>query len=675
MNLELPEHLVDRAADDSSRSPKGSKGADASAVSVKLLMAIWGEGFIRQFAEIGLPTLLAPGNVPALAAEYPCEFVFLTSADDEETFLDHPAVRALKEICPVSFLPIDDLIVEGNYSTTVTLAYARAIQSCGEGMLNTYFIFLVSDYIMADGALRGLIKHIRDGRSGVLAGNFQVIHEDTGADLREAVDPDNHVLAIPPRQLMRYALEHLHPATVANMVNHEVSHSAHANRLFWRVDDDTLIGRFFLMHMLCIKPETTTFRIGSSCDYSFIPEMCPSGNVVVIEDSDEYLVVEHQGLGHEASFQQPGPFDGRVLAIDLSEWTTARHRENVRHTVVFHAADLPTALDGAMAQADAYVARLLRRMTPRPQPHRDHPYWRGAIAAFNLERRRIKRGSDWDLLTDADHYDGGTVLQALRRLYWALWGRAPVVRPWHHAWHDYRAVTDSLRRRLTDPAHRLLCVSESPNRFTDWLAGFGERVFPVQTTRMLRHPERYFADGQRRFDTCFIFLTEGELWRADKVLDAVAPALEDGIEINVFVPNQSHVLAMHNFPGQIAAHACKFCRPGFRLVGCSYSASRAQRLTRLVLEHCARLLAGNIIVNLPLVAAMLVPTYLVVTLDNLLRAARGNKTAGYCSSVTLTLVAERGTAPERPGPVGRTDRRAGAGATASVRAAQSYGDD
>ena len=674
MNL----RVTDRTADDSSHHPQGTNRADASAVTVKLLMAVWGEGHIHHFTQIGLPTLLAPGNVPALAAEYPCEFVFLTSTNDEEIFLEHPAVRALQKLCAVSFRPIDDLIGEGNYSTTVTLAYARAIQSCGEGMLNTYFIFLVSDYIMADGALRGLMKHIRDGRSGVLAGNFQVIHEDTGADLREAVDPDSHVLAIPPRRLMRYALEHLHPATVANTVNHEVSHSAHANRLFWRLDGNTLIGRFFLMHMLCIKPETTTFRIGSSCDYSFIPEMCPSGNVVVIEDSDEYLIVEHQGLGHEASFQQPGRFDERLLAIDLSEWTTARHRENVRHTVVFHAADLPTALDGAKAQADAYVARLLRQMTPRPQPHRNHPYWRGAIAAFNLERRRRKRGSDWVLLTVADHYDGGTVLRALRRLFWALWGRAPVVRPWHHAWHDYRAVTDSLRRRLTDPAHRLLCVSELPNRFTDWLAGFGERVFPVQTTRMLRHPERYFADGQRRFDSCFIFLTEGELWRAEKVLDAVAPALEDGAEVKVFVPNQSHVLAMHNFPGQIAAHACKFYRPGFRFVSCRYSASRAQRLTRFLLERCDRLLTRNTFIHLPLSMMLLVPTYLMVTLDNLYRSlsAKKNRMAGYCSSVTLTLVAER--AESRKGPAQSVPallRQCGARRRNRFERRQSYGDE
>ena len=104
---------------------------------------------------------------------------------------------------------------------------------------------------------------------------------------------------------MEWALNHLHPATLANTVNIPFNHNSHTNRLFWRVDGNTMIGRFYLMHMLCVRPEITDFMIGSSCDYSFIPEMCPSGNVEAITDSDEYLVVELQPRRHEASFFAP----------------------------------------------------------------------------------------------------------------------------------------------------------------------------------------------------------------------------------------------------------------------------------------------------------------------------------------------------------------------------------
>ena len=72
-----------------------------------------------------------------------------------------------------------------------------------------------------------------------------------------------------------------------------------------------MLGRFYLMHMLCVRPEVTDFIIGSSCDYSFIPEMCPSGNVDAITDSDEYLVIEMQPRMHEGEVPASRPDPGR----------------------------------------------------------------------------------------------------------------------------------------------------------------------------------------------------------------------------------------------------------------------------------------------------------------------------------------------------------------------------
>jgi len=79
------------------------------------------------------------------------------------------------------------------------------------------------------------------------------------------------------------------------------------------------------------------FVVGSSWDYSFVPEMCPSGNVEAITDSDQYLGIEMQPRDHEMKFLRPGPLKPRVLARSLSEWTTVVHRDNARHSVVFHA--------------------------------------------------------------------------------------------------------------------------------------------------------------------------------------------------------------------------------------------------------------------------------------------------------------------------------------------------
>src|SRR5690606_16992926 len=139
----------------------------------------------------------------------------------------------------------------------------------------------------------------------------------------------------------------------------------HTNRLFWRVDNRTLIGRFYLMHMIAIRPELPDFVIGSSCDYSFIPEMCPSNNIEIITDSDDYLVIEAQPRFHENKSLKAGPHSIPALAKSRSEWTTARHRENSLTTVVFHAGDIPSAIAEAISGADKFLDKVREQMRPR----------------------------------------------------------------------------------------------------------------------------------------------------------------------------------------------------------------------------------------------------------------------------------------------------------------------
>ena len=213
--------------------------------------------FISQFLRVSLPTLLAPGNLPALAKSLPCKLIFLTSSDDAADLRDHPAIHYLRGVCDVEISIIDDLITGDNYSTTITLAYARAVRAAGDAMLDTCFFFMISDYIMADGSLANVLAKITAGYSGVVAGNFQVVEESARESFFKTFDAgrstNGHSDA---RKLMHWAMNYLHPMTLANMVNFPLCHSVHSNRLFWRVDDNTLIGRFYLMHMICIQAGT-----------------------------------------------------------------------------------------------------------------------------------------------------------------------------------------------------------------------------------------------------------------------------------------------------------------------------------------------------------------------------------------------------------------------------------
>jgi hypothetical protein len=495
---------------------------------IKVLLPVWGEEFTQQFLEFSLPTLLAPGNLPALAKTLPTEFIFLTGRRDEAVIRASAGYLRLAATCDVSFYAIDDLITEGNHSTTVTLAFAAAVRRTGTEMLDTCFFFLVADYIVANGSLAAAIKPILAGASAVQTGNFQIAIEDAIPWLDRELEGNGGTLVLPPRRLMRHALTRIHPATVANIVNSPLSHNSHANRLFWRVDADTLIGHFYLLHMLCIRPEVVDFVIGASCDYSFIPEMCPSGNIAVMSDSDDYLVIEAQPRDHEANLLRPGPARPKLLAASLSEWTTARHRDNARHTLIFHAADLPPALSSVSKEADAFVAQVGSLLKRKPMPHRDHPYWRGALAAHHSQRGRRPDAANWQLTLGRPASRSARVTGWLGNL---LLGRAPNVRRWHPRWADYQLPRRVLERITDDPESRLLIVSGRPTAMTNWLAYSSSRAQRIPLSRLLRFELDHGDDLRDRFTACYLEITDREIDRLELVIDQIIAALTPSAEI------------------------------------------------------------------------------------------------------------------------------------------------
>jgi hypothetical protein len=583
--------------------PEGRRRSPPRAV--QCLLPVWGHRFVRQFLEIGLPTLLAPGNVPALAASLPTRFVILTRLEDEDFIRRHLAFRRLSEVCETEVRLVDHLVTGSNYSTTITLAYTEAVRAAGADMLDTCFIFLVSDYVMADGSLRSVLARMAAGTSGVQVGNFQVIHEEALLWLQEQISSSPAALAIPPRRLLEWAFNHLHPATVANTVNIPLSHNSHTNRLFWQVDGSTLLGRFYLMHMIGVRPETTDFVIGSSCDYSFIPEMCPSGAVEIITDSDDYLVVEMQPRDHELGLLRPGPLRPGPLARSLSGWTTARHRENATASLIYHAGDKPPAVAATVAEADRFIAGVGARMKPQPKPHRDHPYWLGAVAAHRESTGMRLARDEWRRalgLSAIDVDDGGASHWLLGCLRIALFAQPPRVRLGHRNWPDHRFILRWLGRFMSDPRQRILLVADFPTVFTATLSDSGERAVRIKPSLFLADAAEIWQPLARTFDSCLVELSEDDVDRVGDLVDRLAPLLKDRGEILVVIYNW-RPKDPAAFGRNIERHAQRLVRRSAALTGTHFvTATRTRWALQQSMVRMARLAYARPAVGIPLFA-------------------------------------------------------------------------
>lgn len=587
---------------------------------VRCLLPIWGSKYVREFLSLRLPTWLAPGNIPALADTLATEFVFLTTEDDATFLTSHPGYRRLSRICPTVVDHIDDMVTGHNHTATVTLAYERGIRAAGEEIVDTCFLFLVSDYVAANGAFGNVLTRMIDGASAVQAGNFQLEEQRTLPWLEDQIRRSPDVLSLSARELVSWGLGGLHPATLANTINFGIFHNSNPNRLFWRIDATTMIGRFYLMHMIGIRPEVSEFTIGASCDYSFVPELCPSGNVAIITDSDDYLVLEMQPRAHEAQYLRPGPLTHRQLGHSLNEWTTERHRKNVAATIVYHAGGIPSSLPDAISEMDRFVETAGRYLRWPAQPHRGHPYWAGSFAAFREATGLCMSWEEWSVafgLPHPERTDNPLLRTLLRSVPYLFFRKAPHLRLWHPRQGDYEPAASRVEA-LRGPGSRMLFLSDAPSIFSVVYADDRHLVHRSRLVEFLRRTSRSLRPLQGVYDICVMEVAEEQIKVADILLDRAAPLMKDGGRILFLALNRRRFGDRCAFKDLVTHYADYFNRSYQKSARYSFvptsamgwlCTSTSERLVRAILRRriwptllapvlLPLLALGNVVVNL-----------------------------------------------------------------------------
>jgi len=351
----------------------------------RVLVPIWGESYVDKFCKLALPALLADGNLPALARQGECEVIVLTTVQSRAKIERDGSLAPLASVCAHSFISIDDLLTFDEYGVVLTVAYGRGIASMRQRQCDTSFIFLNADFIFSDGLLTTVLNRLERGFSAVMAPSLRCIEEDAAPHLMAKVSAVEGRLRLGPAELVRLALDHPHPTVMASIVNRSRLYNAVANQFFWQVDQTTLLGRYFLMFMLCIRPEVPFVRSTGWCDYAFIPELVPSGTLDILTSSDDGFILELQARSSEAQTIQEGPkIAPESYAPRLSFWTTEQHRRYALRDVVFRAAGWPGGLANARSEFGAWMAALHAQLSKPAVSHRNHPFW-----VRSIDRQRV----------------------------------------------------------------------------------------------------------------------------------------------------------------------------------------------------------------------------------------------------------------------------------------------
>lgn len=604
---------------------------------VRVLVVVWGEAYIERFMSLALPALMAPGNLPALRELTDLEVVILTPATEAAAFQRYPQFHELSGICPIRFIGIEDLLASGIYGVTLTLAFMRGITDAGPKMTAIHFLFLNSDFVLADGSLRNVARAIVDGRRCIMAPSFRAVAEDVEPQLRQIISTCGGRLVMPPRDMVRLALRHVHPTTIAKTVNQGVFHSAHANQLYWSVDQNTMLARMFLIFMLCIRPERVVTTINSFCDYGFVPELCPSGDIHVMSDSDDIFMLETQSRLQEASHVRLGPMDPKEIELGLSEWTTAGHRRMGTHDLLFHCDAIPQSVDAVKREASQFVAARLAALT-EPKAHAFHPYWLAAFHAWSEQRRGFgltKEPAEAAPITARSLEKLTPATRLIRLLRPIVVGARPFVRFWHHDWADYRLANSAIEKALRGKSDKVLLVRNRQTPFEAFLAGRQGQLIPASFRHLVEQ-----APPAAKYGVVICVLTAQDLGEiAVGACESLVDYIDQHGELLILLHNMGIDASAEDVTSPLKSFLVQLPHNLLRDSSLRVSGGTVKLFNRHLTSALYRLYLRRGLSSLIAVVPGLLAVFLINALDNIVRATgRSTYIGGVVSSAVLRCV-------------------------------------
>ena len=271
------------------------------------------------------------------------------------------------------------------YGMALTYALFRGFEDLGDDMVNVHFLFLNSDFVLADGSFRTVARKILEGERLILAPSYCVVAEVVGPELARRRNSKTLAISVPPRELADLGIRHRHNTIRGKTINQQLFSMEWIDQFYWLVDQETLLARQMPIAVVSMRPERVLTEMVTFWDYGIISEACPTTRRCIIADSDDFLMIELRSADTARNQIQLGRQSTEHIAKKLYRFITADPIELACHTLVLHSSDLPVDLVQAEAKLDHYVSSVLAYL-PRPMDYRGHYIWQYHYPTFQKLR-------------------------------------------------------------------------------------------------------------------------------------------------------------------------------------------------------------------------------------------------------------------------------------------------
>ena len=177
-----------------------------------LLTVVWGAEFTERFARITLRSLLAPGNLPDLAAAHPVVYAIHTTAADAERLQAHPIFQRAAQLVEfrLHLFPLTQIDPKNPSSHWILWHRGAAQLRDGDDVLIT----VAADHLFSRGTLVRWAELFLRGSLAMFASGVQVVAETLEEEVERTFPPAQPV-DLSVEALHGLLFRHLHPVKIS----------------------------------------------------------------------------------------------------------------------------------------------------------------------------------------------------------------------------------------------------------------------------------------------------------------------------------------------------------------------------------------------------------------------------------------------------------------------------
>lgn len=266
---------------------------------------VWGDLHLKALLEVMLPTLLAAGNLPKLSQQFDVTYRISTTHRDARYLDRQSIVNQLRRHVRTEFVVATD--ADNPEPIHHVNWYHQAIMEAREA--GALVAFLPPDVAWSNSTVGNMGRHMLEGKLGTAMPYLRVISETLIPAMAELARGQDGSIDIPPGELVRLAVKHLHPLSAVAVAGSR--HGRPSLEKLWHIPGEGLLLRHMVRELFSFDPQRVEITHLWYAGAGVKPE-----DLHLVTDSDEMLFLSLAPLRKDVPlYLQDHEIDGIDMAL------------------------------------------------------------------------------------------------------------------------------------------------------------------------------------------------------------------------------------------------------------------------------------------------------------------------------------------------------------------------